>query len=88
MKGNMKAAVFKDVERIDIEVMPIPSCPPDGILMRICACGICGSDVRNYHNGLKGGKGHFIPPRRACGVGPGCELRTLLVLQKRAGESL
>ena len=55
MKGNMKAAVFKDVERIDIEVMPIPSCPPDGILIRICACGICGSDVRNYHNGLKGG---------------------------------
>ncbi len=47
MKGNMKAAVFKDVERIDMEVMPIPSCPPDGILIRICACGICGSDVRN-----------------------------------------
>ncbi len=51
----MKAAVFKDIGRIETEGRPIPACPDDGVLIKIYACGICGGDVRNYHNGLKGG---------------------------------
>lgn len=55
MKGIMKAAVFKDIENIVLEEMPIPECPEGGMLIKVYACGICGGDVRNYHNGLKGG---------------------------------
>lgn len=55
LKGIMKAAVFKDVEQIVLEERPIPECPEDGLLIKVHACGICGSDVRNYHNGLKDG---------------------------------
>lgn len=55
MKGMMKAAVFKDIEQIVLEERPIPECPEDGLLVKVHACGICGSDVRNYHNGLKDG---------------------------------
>lgn len=55
MKGTMKAAVFKDLETIVLEERPIPDCPDDGILIKVYACGICGGDVRNYHNGLKDG---------------------------------
>lgn len=55
MKGIMKAAVFKDIEKIVLEELPIPECPEDGLLIKVYACGICGSDVRNYHNGLKDG---------------------------------
>ena len=55
MNGMMKAAVFKDVENIVLEERPIPACPEDGLLVKVYACGICGSDVRNYHNGLKDG---------------------------------
>lgn len=55
MKGNMKAAVFKDIENIALEERPVPDCPQDGILIKVYACGICGGDVRNYHSGLKGG---------------------------------
>lgn len=55
MKGIMKAAVFKDVGHIKVEERPIPECPADGVLIKIYACGICGSDVRNFHNGLKDG---------------------------------
>lgn len=51
----MKAAVFRDVERIETEERDIPSCPPGGLLVRVKACGICGSDIRNFHNGLKDG---------------------------------
>lgn len=55
MNGMMKAAVFQDIERIVLEERPIPACPEDGLLVKVHACGICGSDVRNYHNGLKDG---------------------------------
>lgn len=55
MTKMMKAAVFKDIEQMEIEEVPIPECPEDGLLVKIYACGICGSDVRNYHNGLKDG---------------------------------
>lgn len=55
MSGVMKAAVFKDIENIVIEEKPIPDCPDGGLLVKVHACGICGGDVRNYHNGLKDG---------------------------------
>ena len=51
----MKAAVYEDVERIVVKEVPKPSCPPDGILVRVEACGICGGDIRNYFQGLKAG---------------------------------
>jgi L-iditol 2-dehydrogenase len=28
-----------------------PDCPPDGALLRVTACGICGTDVRTFFNG-------------------------------------
>ena len=51
----MQCAVFLGVENIAIETRKIPKCPPQGLLLRVRACGICGSDVRNYFNGLKDG---------------------------------
>ncbi len=54
-KGYMKAAVFKDIEHIEIEERPIPECPSEGVLVKVHACGICGGDIRNYYNGLKDG---------------------------------
>ncbi|MDC7287621.1 alcohol dehydrogenase catalytic domain-containing protein [Blautia schinkii] len=55
MKGTMKAAVFKGIENIVVEELPIPQCPEDGILIKVHFCGICGGDIRNYSNGLRGG---------------------------------
>lgn len=55
MEGTMKAAVFKGIENIVVEEIPIPKCPEDGILIRVHFCGICGGDIRNYSNGLRGG---------------------------------
>jgi L-iditol 2-dehydrogenase len=50
----MKAAVFEGIEQIVVRDLPTPSCDSDGILVKVEACGICGSDIRNYHSGLKG----------------------------------
>ena len=55
MQSTMKAAVFHDVGDIRLEERPVPACPSDGLLVKVHFCGICGSDVRNYHSGLKGG---------------------------------
>ena len=51
----MKAAVFEGIENIVVKDVPVPVCEDDGILVKVEACGICGGDVRNYHNGLKDG---------------------------------
>lgn len=55
MSHMMRAAVFKDIEQIVVEEMPVPSCPSGGLLIKVQRCGICGSDIRNYHHGLKDG---------------------------------
>lgn len=52
---KMKAAVFEGIENIAVREVPVPICENDGILVKVEACGICGGDVRNYHNGLKDG---------------------------------
>lgn len=50
----MKAAVFEGIEKIEVRELPTPACEPGGILVRVEACGLCGSDIRNFHTGLKG----------------------------------
>lgn len=47
----MRAAVFQDVGKISIEEVPKPECPVDGLLIKVVACGICGTDVRTFYNG-------------------------------------
>lgn len=68
MEGKMKAAVFKDIENIVVEERDIPECPRDGMLVKVVACGICGGDVRNYHNGLKDGIKNQIMGHEIAGV--------------------
>lgn len=51
----MKALRFYGKEDLRLEEIPVPECPEDGLLIKIEACAICGSDIRNY---LTGGSGH------------------------------
>ena len=44
----MKAAIFKGVNVISIEDIEVPSLPENGILLKIRAAGICGTDVRIF----------------------------------------
>lgn len=64
----MKAAVFKDIENIQVEEVPRPACDADGIVVNVKACGLCGGDIRNYHNGLKGGVTDQIMGHEIAGV--------------------
>ncbi len=44
---TMQALVFKDVGRIELENIPVPKISkPDQVIVKIAACGICGSDIK------------------------------------------
>jgi len=50
----MKSAFFYGKEDIQIHEINIPNIKEDEILIKIRACGICGSDVRSYYEGVEG----------------------------------
>ncbi len=54
----MKALVLKEYNRFSVEDVPVPEIGPMDVLIRVKACGICGSDV----HGMDGSTGRRIPP--------------------------
>ncbi len=54
----MKALLLKEYMALEVADMPEPEIGPDDLLVRVKACGICGSDV----HGLDGSTGRRIPP--------------------------
>ena len=54
----MKALVLKEYGRLAVEDWAVPELQPGEVLVRVGACGICGSDV----HGLDGSTGRRIPP--------------------------
>lgn len=44
---TMKALVFKDIGKIELEEIPVPKITePDQVLIKVSMCGICGSDIK------------------------------------------
>lgn len=54
----MKALVLKEYNKLVYEDVPDPVCGKDEVVIRVKACGICGSDV----HGMDGSTGRRIPP--------------------------
>jgi L-iditol 2-dehydrogenase len=54
----MKALLLSQYRRLEITDLAVPIPGPRDILMRVAACGICGSDVHGYD----GSSGRRIPP--------------------------
>ncbi len=51
MTSTMKAVVVKAPMDFSVEVVPVPTCPPGGLLLKVHACGLCGSDLRTLRHG-------------------------------------
>ena len=45
----MKAAIYHSLNNIKIEDMPKPKINQDEILVKMKACGICGSDLMEWY---------------------------------------
>ncbi len=54
----MKALMLREYMRLEVVDVPAPIPAPDEVLVRVKACGICGSDVHGYD----GSSGRRIPP--------------------------
>jgi len=56
----MPAAVYRGPGRIAVETVPVPEISEGEILVRVRACGICGTDLKKIEHGL-------VPPPRIFG---------------------
>jgi L-iditol 2-dehydrogenase len=54
----MKALVLQEYKKFAVEELAVPTAQPGEVLVRVRACGICGSDV----HGMDGSTGRRIPP--------------------------
>jgi L-iditol 2-dehydrogenase len=54
----MKSLLLSEYSHLEIADLPLPSAGEDEVLVRVEACGICGSDVHGYD----GSSGRRIPP--------------------------
>lgn len=56
----MRAAVYRGVDTITVEEVAVPEIGPREALVRVAACGVCGTDLKKIHYGL-------VPPPRIFG---------------------
>ena len=54
----MKALLLTEYKHLEVTDMLVPEIGPEDILVRVRACGICGSDVHGYD----GSSGRRVPP--------------------------
>jgi L-iditol 2-dehydrogenase len=54
----MKALLLTEYKKLELTDFPVPEIGPEELLVRVKACGICGSDV----HGFDGSTGRRIPP--------------------------
>lgn len=55
--SEMKAAVYRSVNEISLETVPVPEIGDGEILVRVHTCGVCGTDIKKIEHGL------VSPPR-------------------------
>jgi L-iditol 2-dehydrogenase len=58
--GKMRAAVYRGPSLISLETVPVPEISEGEILVRVHACGVCGTDLKKIEYGL-------VPPPRIFG---------------------
>ncbi|MGB7190755.1 MAG: zinc-dependent dehydrogenase [Acidobacteriaceae bacterium] len=48
---EMRAAVYHGINDVRVETIPVPEVGPGEVLIRVAACGICGTDLKKIHTG-------------------------------------
>jgi L-iditol 2-dehydrogenase len=49
--ATMRAAVYRAVNDVRVETVPVPEIGPGEVLIRVHSCGICGTDLKKIHTG-------------------------------------
>jgi L-iditol 2-dehydrogenase len=48
---TMRAAVYRGVNDMRVETVPVPGIGPGEVLIQVHSCGICGTDLKKIHTG-------------------------------------
>jgi L-iditol 2-dehydrogenase len=48
---SMHAAVYRGVNDVRVETVPVPAIGPGEVLIQVHSCGICGTDLKKIHTG-------------------------------------
>ncbi|MEO6804494.1 MAG: zinc-dependent dehydrogenase [Granulicella sp.] len=48
---TMRAAVYRGIDDVRIETIPVPAIGPGEVLVKIACCGVCGTDLKKIHTG-------------------------------------
>src|SRR5690349_25109156 len=48
---HMQAAVYRGVNDVRVETVPVPEIGAGEVLIRVHTCGICGTDLKKIHTG-------------------------------------
>ena len=65
---KMKAALMYGPNDIRVEMVDKPVCPKDGLILKIMAVGLCGSDIRNLTSDSRKGDYPFIYGHEIVGI--------------------
>jgi len=49
--STMRAVVYRGIDDMRLETVPVPSICPGELLIKIATCGICGTDLKKIHMG-------------------------------------
>ncbi len=49
--STMRAAVYRGINDVRVETVPVPEIGPGEVLVKIHTCGICGTDLKKIHTG-------------------------------------
>ncbi len=49
--ATMRAAVYRGVDDVRVETVPVPEIGAGEVLVKIHTCGICGTDLKKIHSG-------------------------------------
>ncbi|PYY01017.1 MAG: Zn-dependent alcohol dehydrogenase [Acidobacteria bacterium] len=51
MPTHMQAAVYRGINDVRVETVPVPEIGTGEVLIRVHTCGICGTDLKKIHTG-------------------------------------
>ncbi len=49
--ATMRAVVYRGVNDMHVETVPVPRIGPGELLVKVATCGICGTDLKKIHTG-------------------------------------
>ena len=65
----MRAVVYRGINDMRVETVPVPHIGPGELLVKIATCGICGTDLKKIHYRLALRAAHLRPRNGGHGRG-------------------